>query len=135
MKLRHDFELPEPDREFLDAHAKRWETVVEGKTRWVILHDHAVPEGYTYERAALALMIPPGYPDAPLDMFFVKPALARRDGKAIKALSNQPIRGEPFQRWSRHRTPANPWRVGEDDISTQVVLADALLAREIGRLN
>ncbi|MGP1308596.1 MAG: E2/UBC family protein [Phycisphaerales bacterium] len=135
MQLRREFELPEPDREFLDAHSDRWETVVEGKTRWVILHDHAVPKGYTHDQVALALMIPPGYPDAPLDMFYVKPALARRDGKAINALKNQSIRGEPFQRWSRHRTSANPWRVGEDDISTQVVLADALLAREIGSLN
>jgi len=29
-----------------------------------------------------------------------------------------------FQQWSRHRTPANPWREGVDNLGTHVPLAD-----------
>ena len=135
MMLRREFELPEPDRTFLNARAAHWEAIIDGRSRWVVVHDHPVPSGYNHQRVALALLIPPGYPDAPLDMFYVKPALARSDGRPIKALSSHSINGETYQRWSRHRTSANPWRLGEDDLSTHVVLVDGLLDREIGRFN
>jgi hypothetical protein len=135
MMLRRDFVLPESDHAFLAARGNRWEAVQDGASRWVIVYDHPVPAGYNHGTVALALLIPPAYPDAPLDMFYVRPALARSDGKVIKALSNQPICGDVFQRWSRHRTAANPWRVGHDDLPSHVVLVEGLLEREIGGLN
>lgn len=135
MKLRRDFDLPESDCRFLDAHGLDWEAIVDGSSRWVILRQHAVPRGYNHEHVGLALLIPSGYPDTAIDMFYVKPALVRCDGKAINALSNHTICGETWQRWSRHRTPRNPWRPGEDDLSTHILLIQVLLEREIARLN
>lgn len=135
MTPRRDFELSEADRCFLEASGWMWETITDAAARWVVVHHHAVPNGYNHERVALASLLPSGYPDAAIDMFYVKPALARRDGKPINALSSHTICGEPWQRWSRHRTPRNPWRPGEDDLSTHILLVQALLEREIGGLN
>jgi hypothetical protein len=55
-------------------------------------------------------------------MAYFFPALSRLDGKAINAISFQPINGKTYQRWSRHRTGQNPWREGIDDLSTHLSL-------------
>ena len=135
MKLRRDFELPKDDLRFLDSRRGDWEAVEDGKSLWVIMHDHPVPSGYDHHQIALAVLIPPGYADVQLVMFYVSPALARRDGKPINALSSHSICGDAFQRWSRHRTAANPRRAGEDDLSSHVLMFDGLLEREFGSLN
>ena len=57
-------------------------------------------------------MIPPLYPDAQIDMAYFKPFLARTDGRAIQNLTECVIQREKWQRWSRHRTQQNPWRMG-----------------------
>jgi len=135
MKLRREFELSESDRKFLAATDLDWEALVDGASRWVVVHGHPVPGGYNHTHVALASLLPPGYPDAAIDMFYVKPALARRDGKPIGALTNHTICGETWQRWSRHRTKENPWRVGHDDLSTHLILVQCLLEREFVRTN
>lgn len=63
-------------------------------------------------------------------MVYFFPALQRSDGKAIGGLTPHTILGQQWQRWSRHYTPANPWRVGEDDLSTHLTLIDHWLRRE-----
>jgi hypothetical protein len=57
----------------------------------------------------------------------------RADGVPIKALAQQQIDGTGWQRWSRHRTPQNPWRPGVDSVATHLVLVDQWLLREFGR--
>ena len=127
---RRAFRLPEGDEEFLNANGLRWETVTEQGYQWLILHRLSLPAGYNQTHIQVAVQIPPGYPDAPLDMVYVYPALARGDGRAIGALATQMIEGHQWQRWSRHRTPANPWRPGLDDISTHMALIEYWFARE-----
>jgi hypothetical protein len=81
-----------------------------------------------------AIRIETGYPMAPLDMVFFHPALARVDGTQIKATQVvQTIDGKQYQRWSRHRTKANPWKPGEDSLATHLVLVEDWLEREFGR--
>jgi hypothetical protein len=63
-------------------------------------------------------------------MVYVLPHLARKDGVGINNLSGQSIDGTDWQRWSRHRTGANPWRPGVDDLSTHLFLVDDWFARE-----
>ncbi len=129
--MRRQFELPSFDIQYLESTGLDWETLVEGKKRWLLLHGRPVPGGYNVDRAILALQIPPGYPDAQIDMVYFSPALARKDNQTIgKADSTQAVDGKSFQRWSRHRTPAAPWRPGEDDISSHLVLVDDWLERE-----
>lgn len=82
MQLRRQFEMPETDQRFLESLDLDWETAVNNGARWVFLHGYAIPEGYTPRVSHVAVQVPPGYPDACLDMFYFKPALA--SGKASR---------------------------------------------------
>jgi hypothetical protein len=128
--MRRQFELPSFDTQHLGTTGLNWETIIEGSGRWLLIHDRPVPNGYTVERVAVALQIPPGYPDAQIDMAYFYPHLARKDGQPINALAGHALDGKEFQRWSRHRTGEAPWRPGEDDICSHLVLVDDWLARE-----
>lgn len=131
--MRRQFILPERDREYLDACGLPWETVIDARNQWLLVHDFPVPDGYNTKKVIAALMIAPGYPDGQLDMIYFYEPLARADGRAIKALADQQLAGKIFQRWSRHRTAANPWRPGEDDVSTHLALVEGWLEKELKR--
>lgn len=129
--MRRQFDLASYDTEYLDSTGLEWETVVEGNGRWLLLHARPVPDGYNVDRAIFALQIPPSYPETQIDMVYFFPALSRKDGKVIGAANcNQLLDRKTFQRWSRHRTPDAPWRPGEDDVSSHLVLVDDWLERE-----
>jgi hypothetical protein len=129
-ELRKQFSLPEEDMEYLEALNIDFETIIEGNNRWLIIQKFSVPEGYNVVETQAAIKIENGYPVAQLDMIYFNPALTRKDNKPIKAITNMVIDGRNFQRWSRHRTPQNPWRSGVDDISTHISLANFWLERE-----
>jgi hypothetical protein len=131
--MRRQFVLPEQDREFLDARGLPWETVRDASAQWLLIHDFPVPARYNCEKVIAALMIMPGYPDAQIDMVYFYPPLSRISGRAINTISDQPLDCKIFQRWSRHRTGLNPWRPGEDDISTHLLLVEEWLERELTR--
>jgi hypothetical protein len=128
--MRRQFELPSFDTQYLGTTGLEWETIVEGAGRWLLLHNWPVRAGYNVERVLVALQLPPGYPDAAVDMAYFYPHLSRKDGKSINALADHALDGRSFQRWSRHRTDAAPWRPGEDDVSSHLVLVEDWLARE-----
>lgn len=127
---RREFGLPENDDEFLNSLGKEWEAANDGGTHTLLIPGWTVPPGYNHGKVTLALLLPPGYPDTQIDMVYFNPHLVRTDGKGIGALATHPIFGQAFQRWSRHRTGANPWRPGVDDISTHLALVDDWLRRE-----
>jgi hypothetical protein len=127
---RRDFALGETDRDYLDTLGLAWETVKEGSQLWLLLPNWVLPDGYNVRTATLALRIPEAYPDTQIDMVYFSPALSRADGVAIRQLTPITILGQPYQQWSRHRTPANPWKPGHDDVSTHLALVDDWLRRE-----
>jgi hypothetical protein len=128
--MRRDFELLADDAAFLKECGYAWETVLDG-SQWVLLNDFPVPSGYAQEQVTAAIRLETGYPDAQLDMVYFYPALTRRDGKVIAATkAAQPINGRSFQRWSRHRTPQNPWIAGQDSLATHLMLIEDWLERE-----
>jgi hypothetical protein len=120
--MRRQFQLPEEDIIFLDSISAPWEAIVDRRMQWVIVYDYPICSGYNVEKVTVAIKIETGYPRSPLDMAYFFPALLRKDGKAINAVAFQPLDGKQFQRWSRHRTAANPWREGIDDLSTHMGL-------------
>jgi hypothetical protein len=75
-------------------------------------------------------MIPPSYPSTEFDMMYFCPALHRKDGQSIGALSQQSLDGKTFQRWSRHRN-AGEWRSGIDNLETHVLSVQAWLIDEL----
>lgn len=129
--MRRQFELGEGDEEGLNAKGLPWETVVEANTKWLILNDYPIPLGYNTRTAIAALRIPPSYPDDQIDMIYFHPSLALASGRAIGQLTPFTLDQKQFQQWSRHRTAANPWRPGIDNICTHLLQADHWLAREL----
>lgn len=129
-KPKRAFQLPEEDVDFLDGLENEWETISEGARRWLVIRDVKLPEGYNSKTADVALMVAAGYPAAQIDMAYFFPALTRKDGRGIRALTMQTIEGKSYQRWSRHRTSQNPWRPGIDNISTHFMLVKNWLVRE-----
>jgi hypothetical protein len=128
--LKQDFRLPETDESYLNGLGLQWEARLDGASRWVIIHAWKLPPGYNCTQVDIALLIPDNYSDSQIDMVYFKPHLARTDGRVIGALADQGICGEQWQRWSRHRTGANPWRKGIDDIASHLGLVDEWLRRE-----
>ncbi len=129
--MRRTFDLPEADVEHLRARGLSWEARVVGAVRWLFIKDWPVPPGYNRKKVQLALRIEPSYPTTQIDMAYFAPALARKDGKPIAAVIIMTIGRKKFQRWSRHRTISNPWRPGEDDLSTHLLLVEDWLVREL----
>lgn len=129
--LRRAFQLPEEDVEGLDARAFRWETVIAGGSKWLLIAGYLIPSGYNHRVADLALRIPPSYPDDQIDMVYFAPALALANGGTIGALTIHRIEDRDYQQWSRHRTSMNPWRPGLDNIIGHLLLVDTWLRREI----
>jgi len=128
---RRAFSLLEEDTEYLDSLGLLWETIQkDNQENWVLIHDYPIPEGYNTNKATLAVRVTPTYPTAQLDMVYFCPKLSRKDGRQIGALTDFMLDGKMFQQWSRHRTPENSWRVGIDNLSTHIPLADIWLNRE-----
>lgn len=124
------FDLPERDTLYLNSLGLPWETRGARGVGHVLIHNFPTPPGYTETTVTVALQIDAGYDDTQIDMVYLFPALVRRDGKGIGALATKVIDGKTFQRWSRHRTPANPWRPGEDYLGTHMALVEEWLTRE-----
>ena len=128
---RRDFRPPQNDLDWLCKTERRFELVAEKNTLRVVLYDFPVPPGYDRSEVAVNVRIDPGYPDTQIDMVYVHPPLARADGRSIAALSQDRFDGKDWQRWSRHRTPANPWRAGIDNLSTHFGLVEEWFYREL----
>lgn len=133
LEARRDFTLPEEDAEWLDALGLRYELVNEGGVLRVVIYDWPVPEGFNVRAVDVNVRIDAGYPDTQIDMAYFYPDLARTNGREIPAICADAFDGKTWQRWSRHRTPANPWRPGIDSLSTHFALVEAWLARELAK--
>lgn len=128
--MRRQFTLPAEDEEWLSAIGKPFELVAEGGVLRVVIHNWDVPSGYNQSSTSAHIRIQPGYPDTQIDMVYFYPALSLQSGHTIGALAWDNFDGKTWQRWSRHRTPANPWRPGTDNLSTHFALVQNWLERE-----
>lgn len=129
---KRDFRLLPADEKGLIDRGLCWESLVDGGHRWLLLRDYPLPTGYTIGTTSIALEIPTAYPAAEIDMFYCWPFLVRSNGAAIpQTQATACIRGNSYQRWSRHRGSGSPWRVGTDNVLTHLALVDAALLREV----
>lgn len=132
--LRRDLVLPPDDVAYLNASHPGWQTVRDGKASWLVIPEYSVPDGYNHQTVTAVLRLEPGYPDTQIDMVFFSPLLSRTDGETIGATGSQrTINGETFQRWSRHRSVTNPWRPGEDNLESHMMLVRHWLEREFAQ--
>lgn len=125
---RVEFALLPQDEAHLDLLGLRWETLVDGGRRWLIMRNYPIPAGYSSPVADIAVEVPVSYPGAQLDMFYCSPPLARQSGAEIPQTQHQEtITGRAFQRWSRHRQ----WDSARDTLTTHLALIDESLRREV----
>lgn len=140
--FRRQFDLPEEDEDALAARGLGWETVIVreggGEALWLLVHDYPIPNGFSCDtvggrqpadRVLVGVRVT-GYPGGKLDMAYFHPPLHRADGKPIPAVSSLDVDGKCMQQWSRHYSPANPFRVGIDTIGTHLCVVDEWLQRE-----
>ena len=129
LDIRRQFQLPANDIKFLNDYGLAWETINDG-SQWVLIHDFPTPQGYNEDKVTAAIRIETGYPITQLDMVYFSPTLSRLDGKPIGATQcSQQIDNKPYQRWSRHRTPQNPWIPGQDNLGSHIILIEKWLER------
>ncbi|OIQ82484.1 hypothetical protein GALL_357400 [mine drainage metagenome] len=132
--MRKQFELLPEDLEYLGSLGLEWETVQDdAQKRRLVIHGYPVPEGYNVDKVSVFVYLLPTYPDVQIDMAYFLPPLARKDRKPIGALSNEVADGHAWQRWSRHRTPASQWRIGEDNLRTHMALVGSWLEQELAK--
>jgi hypothetical protein len=127
------FALLDVDEGHLNRLGLKWETIIEGARRWLLLHDYPLPPGYTVTRTKMALEIPPTYPGAQIYGFYAYPPLALPSGHAIASTQLRGVlHGAEYHGWSRSRGPSEPWSPATDNVVTQLALVDAALAKEVG---
>ena len=78
---------------------------------FLVISDYALPAGFTPERVQLLVKLPPGFPDAAPDMFWVRPAVRTDDGCRPRSTCSERLLGDEWQRFSWHLAPG-AWKPG-----------------------
>lgn len=131
--MRREFDLPEGDREYLDARGVPWQAIGTTGQRCLLLDRYPVPPAFKCRETLAALLIESTYPDTQIDMVYFFPHLVLESGRTIAALTTHEIDGRTFQRWSRHRTAQNPWRPDVDCVATHMLQVDEWLRVEAAK--
>jgi hypothetical protein len=122
--------VPEVDREFLAEKNLKFSASRVGADTHVVIHDFDFPEAYTPRKANLLIILPAGYPNANLDMFWTEPVVKLANGTVpARADSHTAYNGVSWQRWSRHFQ--NAWRQGVDNLRTFLTTIRRELARGV----
>ena len=126
------FRLLPADETYLDSAYPGWQAIVENARQWLLLPEYKMPAGYTQNVVSLAIEVPPTYPMAQIDMFYLFPAGLLLTGVPIPATeASEMIQGKQHQRWSRHRSGRSVWRPGVDNVMTHIALVESALMKEV----
>jgi hypothetical protein len=93
----------QPDRRVVHQDAGGWSLVV--------LSEYHLPRGYRPDRVQLLLKLPPTFPDAAPDMFWIRPAVHAPNGGLPRGASTEHLLGEEWQRFSWHLSQG-AWKPG-----------------------
>jgi hypothetical protein len=73
-----------------------------GDWSFLVLSNYRLPDGYEPNRVRLLVKLPPTFPEAAPDMFWVIPAVRAPGGSLPRATSSEHLLGEDWQRFSWH---------------------------------
>ena len=122
--------VPEVDREFLASKGYKFSATRIGADVHVIIENFPLPEAYVPRAVALKIILPAGYPNANLDMFWTSPQVTlAAGGGPMRADTYEVHGGVSWQRWSRHFNVA--WRQGVDDLRSFLATIRRELAKGI----
>lgn len=77
----------------------------------LVIPDYQLPEGFAPNEVKLLLKLPPAFPDAAPDMFWVFPQVKAPNGCPPRATSSERLLGEEWQRFSWHLA-GGAWKPG-----------------------
>ena len=112
--------LPSADREYFESKGIAFEEIQDGKLKGVILRKRTLPDGkFDATEVDVLVLLPPGYPDVPPDMFYIFPWIKLLSNNRYPKAADRPLKfgHENWQRWSRHNSE---WRPGVDGIWTML---------------
>lgn len=88
--------------------------------------------GLNPQAGTLLLRLPPGFPDATPDMFWISPAVRTAAGASVPGTElTEQHAGNSWQRWSRHIQ--SQWRPGVDNLATYLAYVRRCLDLAGGR--
>jgi len=82
-----------------------------GGWQFLVISDFDLPRAFEPNRVELLVKLPPGFPDAAPDMFWVHPAVRTVAGGGPRSTSNERLLGKNWQRFSWHLA-AGAWKPG-----------------------
>jgi hypothetical protein len=110
--------LPESEFAYLIDKGFTFEQISEGGQYAIVLKQYPLPpKKYDHEFANILIMLPPGFPDTPPDMFYLFPWVRLRESNCYpsRADVSHQFAGISWQRWSRH---SPEWRAGRDGLAS-----------------
>lgn len=122
--------LPERDEEYLKSKGFKYTLTPSGNEIMLVFPDFPVSSP-PHNRCNVDLLVrlPPGYPNANPDMFWVVPELRLANGQHPEAASTfETHLGRQWQRFSRHYK-GDQWRAGVDGIWTHLNFIQRELSR------
>ena len=120
------------DQDVLDHLGRPYAVGVEGGFVTVVVRDFPMPAGLEPATSDLLLLLPPGFPDAGPDMFWLDPPVQVAGGSAVPGTDGRGTYvGRVWQRWSRHI--GNAWRPGIDQLATYLAYVRRCLDQAAGR--
>lgn len=125
--------LPEPDVDFLVEKEFECDIYQAPNETYITFHNYDLGSAYTPTIVEMRIVVPAGYPQGNLDMYWTKPwvnlaGTATRPERADYSQSFQDGTTE-WQRWSRHAP--NAWRPGIDNLRTHLRTIRSDLARGV----
>ena len=122
--------LPEADSHFLSSAGYAFTVQKVDSEIHLIIKNFPLP-CYVPQAADLLIIIPNGYPQTKLDMFWTFPDVSLpRGGIPIKADVHEQKGGRNWQRWSRHIADGS-WRPGVDNLRSYLSAVKKELAKGI----
>ncbi len=82
---------------------------------YLIISDYELPAGFEPGSVELLVKLPPGFPDAAPDMFWVYPAVRTPPRNVPRATSSERLLGKDWQRFSWHLSPG-AWKPGVSNL-------------------
>jgi hypothetical protein len=82
-----------------------------GGWSFLVISNYELPVGFQPNRVELLLKLPPGFPDAAPDMFWVHPEVKTPNGALPRGTSTECLLGKDWQRFSWHLA-AGAWKPG-----------------------
>ena len=82
-----------------------------GGWQFVVISNFSLPRSYAPQNVELLVKLPPLFPDAPPDMFWVRPAVTLQNGQLPRSTTNENLLGGTWQRFSWHLVDG-AWKPG-----------------------